>query len=583
MTREADKNDEIDETKPVELQEPKPDSGENEMTEINLDDLEQVKDENDNVLGYVHENEILDEDGNVVGEINADGDAEFYETEEETVEEPTAEADDADAEDEAVDMDVVDDYINVLHDRGFQLMDIPEYPSDAVLEALQNAGDEDIYDTQAILRELMDGLKDQIDLENLDTIVEFGQNRSSEVLELSEDIIEAGEEETFFSTQIDSLKDEASKLANDDLFSRVSNFADGAAGKTVDYIKDNPGKAAAVGGAGALALITGPFIAAGAGAAALFGGKYFKKKKEQAEDPLRLEAAALSDELKKMKKDGERAFADLEKAADQLDIIRDNAKKMIETGLLEHRRTSLFAGVMVEVERIVTQELLPQLQAQAKEEEAQNGEISDNLSAQIDKVNAANTAIQMRLKSLTVAHARGVIDASSERARLGALARVDMKIKDHLTETRQQWKKNIAQSVETLRFTSVLKAADELDNLSDNMQTAKDDMQDVQARLVNRTTSRAAVDDKLLIESLQKTKKTNLLLGGKGSAESQASRKLLKAAVKDLNESDDAERKKKLLPPSEKSRRTKASEQDNKKPKLAAPKKKRVVKRSGPK
>ena len=567
------------------------------MSEINLDDLEQVKDEGGNVLGYIHEDEVLNEDYAVIGGINADGDVELFEAEEFSPEEAEAEAED-EAEDEAeytadadgdgaIDMDVVDNYIDVLHQRGMELMDPATYPSDEFLELVKKT-DEEEHGTQEILREIMDGLKDQIDIKDLDTIKSFGKGRSVEIDELADARIEAGKKESFFSTEVDSLRKHAEKLKDDDIFSKVKNFADSAAGNAVDFVKENPGKAAAGAGVGALALITGPFIAAGAGAAALFGGKLFKNKKNQAEDSLRLEAAALADELKKMEKDGVKAFEKLEEAEAQLGTVPENEKLKIAKGLKAHRRTSLYLGVMSEVERRVIDEVLPGLKAKAEEEKVQTGDISDDTSATIDLVNAAIGVISGKVESLNVSHARGVIMASRARARLGSLARVDMKISDHLTETRLQWKQNIADSYDSLRFSAILEAADDMDQLSDNMQIASDDMEMVNAKLLNRTTGRAAVDPKLLIESLKTTKATNLLLEGKSTADSKASRLLLNAAVKDLNETDDQAREKKLLPPSNKLKKAKSktSEQDNKGPKkLKGPqvRKTRVIKRNGPK
>ncbi len=552
---------------------------------VDVSKLEKIEDEVGNVLGYVQGDNVIDEDGSVIGEIDADGDAVFHETEEvlEDIAASTASyTQDEDGADYNL-MQVVDNYIEALHGRGLALMDPPEYPSDAVLTAIK---DEKVKETQQMLRDLMDGLMNEIDFNDLNTISNFGRDRSDEMMKLSLEILDSEDAEGNISKKYTEAKQHVEAIKNDDFFSQVAGLADRQAGKAVDFVKKNPGKTAAAGAAGVGALIVGAPIAIGGAALAYVGSKFWKKKEENAQDELRKEANNLAKELKRMRERGDKAFAALEESAEAMHERHSNSKRAIAALLLQHRRTCVFLSAAKEIERRIEVDILPVIKT-AYNEAVKAGGPSEDLKAQLETMANAHEAITFRVNSLQTAYATSVAEAQRQRNLQIALAKTDMKIKDHLTETKSQWTFRLGQSIETLRTLSIIEAVDDMDKLSDEMVVAGSDMDQVTGALVKRSSERAAVDPALVAEALAKTAKTAELLASSGAGKQKADRALLAGAVRDLNATAEKARNTRLLPPTS---RPKTAEQDNGKPEqprlgkpAPATNGARRVKRAGPK
>lgn len=533
-------------------------------TGIDVSKLEKIEDDLGNVLGYVKDETVIDDKGEVIGEIDENGDAVFHETEEVAQEIAQTETYESASEPGTL-METVDEYINVLHSRGLALMDPPAYPSDEIIAAIKDPATKE---TQQLLQQLLDGLINEIDFNDLDTISNFGRGRTDEMMNLAIEILENEDMDGSLTSKYNDAKKEVEKIKNDDFFGQVASLADRQAGKAVDFVKNNPGKAAAVGAAGLGALVVGPLVAAGGAAAAFVGSKLWKRKQENQEDELRREAHNLAKELKNMRARGDKAFGALEESAQQIHERHDNSKRAVATLLLGHRRTCVFLSAAREVERRIEQEILPVIKAEYQKNQ------TEELKAQLEIMTNALEAVGFRVNSLQTAYATSVGEAQRQRNMQRALAMTDMKIKDHLTETRAQWTFRLSQSIETLRTLAIIETVDDMDKLSDEMVEAGSDMDQVTGALVKRSAERAAVDPKLVAQALERTADTAKLLASTGAGKQKADRALLTGAVKHLNDTAEEARKQRLLPPSAKGAagQRPAAEQDNGgTPRLAKP------------
>ena len=378
--------------------------------------------------------------------------------------------------------------------------------------------------TQEEQAEHLDPRIARLDHKNSETIMSYGKESLLELGQVSAGMSKEIEKQDAFITKFQGISESIVEMDFQGLQEQFSGVQKNAA-KAVNFVKKNPGKAAATGGA---LVVAGP-LAAAAAAGAAFGIPWAKKKAEQRKMPeYEREAEQFVESLRgKIAKTTE-IFDDLEEANENASNIMAGVNTLMGVRVTAHKAVTFDIIAAIEVRRRWEDDLLPKLEAK------QADDYTDERFVEIEDTKNSIRLLDRRITDMISSRALGKQSFIELNNMKNLMQEAKISINGHLEISKPTFEALVAQAGLQLMSQAVAKTLAETGRLGDSLVIQSVELSERTTQMIADQSGRGAVGADTVIEAMQRTtaniEKQTLAIAQQGEAARESQLKLLQAS-----------------------------------------------------